>query len=116
MLASLSRLDGIRRIGLDNLSADDVGAFVREATEADASRELVAAIGELTDGTPLLVCELWRELVASDAIESSGAQVALARPMAGLRSPERIGELVDQRLSRLSPVTTILIELAAVTG
>ena len=40
----------------------------------------------------------------------------LARPIAELRSPERISELVDQRLSRLTPVTTMLIELAAVTG
>ncbi len=116
MLASLSRLDGIRRIGLDNLSADDLGAFVREATDADATTELVTAIDELTDGTPLLVCELWRELVASDAIAVSDAHATLARPIADLRSPERISELVDQRLSRLMPVTTMLIELAAVTG
>jgi DNA-binding SARP family transcriptional activator len=115
-LASLSRLDGVTRIALDNLTADDLGAFVRNATEADASAELVAAIGELTDGTPLLVCELWRELVESDGIAISDAYASLTRPAAELRSPERIGELVDQRLSRLSPVTVMLIELAAVTG
>jgi DNA-binding SARP family transcriptional activator len=116
MLASVSRLDSTHRIGLDNLSAKDVSEFVREATDADASAELVTAIGELTDGTPLLLCELWRELVASDAIAISDAHASLARPIAELRSPERISELVDQRLSRLLPVTTMLIELAAVTG
>jgi DNA-binding SARP family transcriptional activator len=115
-LASLSRLDGVTRIALANLTADELVAFVHDATQADASAELVAAIGELTDGTPLLVCELWRELVASDAVSICDANVSLTRPAAELRSPERISELVDQRLSRLSPVTGMLIEIAAVTG
>src|SRR5262249_16743162 len=111
-----SRLDGIRRIGLDNLTADDVGVFVREATDADATAELVAAIGELTDGTPLLVCELWRELVTSNAITVTKTHASLARPLADVRSPERIGDPGAQRLPRLSPVPVTVIEPAAVTG
>ena len=115
-LVELSRLDGVARVALGTLSADDVGAFVHDATGADASSQLVAAIGELTDGTPLLVCELWRELVAGDALEISDENVTLARPLAEVKGPERIGELVDHRVSRLSPEAGALIEFAAVTG
>jgi DNA-binding SARP family transcriptional activator len=115
-LANLSRLDGVTRIALDNLNADDVRAFVRGATDAEATAELVGAIGELTDGTPVLLCELWRDLVADRSIDVSEGRVSLVLSVSDLRGPERIRELVDQRLSRLSPVTGLLIELAAVTG
>jgi predicted ATPase/DNA-binding SARP family transcriptional activator len=115
-VADFSRLEGVQRVTLGSLSAADLGAFVREAANAEASDDLVAGIGELTDGTPLLVCELWRDLVAGNALEISDTHVTLARPLAEIRGPERIGELLEHRLSRLSPETRALIELAAVTG
>jgi len=115
-LADLSRLEGVSRLALGNLTSEEVGAFVRDSTDAEASAELVAAISELSDGTPLLLCELWRELVTSGAVEISDAQVSLARPVAELRGSQRIGELVEQRLSRLSPETSAMVEFAAVTG
>ena len=40
----------------------------------------------------------------------------LSRPVAEVRGPERIREVVQQRLSRLSPETSHMIELAAVAG
>src|SRR5262249_25455771 len=84
-LGELSRLSGVTRLALDRLSAEDVGAFVRDSTNAEASSELVAAMGELTDGTPLLLCELWRDLVANSAIDVSGGHVSLTLPPAELR-------------------------------
>ena len=53
-LADLLRLDAVSRIALRGLSTDDVGAFIKASTDADASAELTSAINELTDGTPLL--------------------------------------------------------------
>jgi DNA-binding SARP family transcriptional activator len=115
-LADLSRLDAVTRLALGNLSSDDVSVFVRDSTDAEASPELVAAIGELTDGTPLLLCELWRDLVAGGGVEISDARVRLVRPVAELRGSEQISELVGQRLSHLSAETNAMIEFAAVTG
>ena len=115
-LTDLSRLEGVTRLALGNLTDDDVDAFVRDSTDAEASAELVAAIGELSNGTPLLLCELWRELLASGAVEISNAHASLARPVAELRGSHRIDELVEQRLSRLSPGTAAMIELAAAIG
>ena len=66
-LADLSRLDASTRLALGGLSAEEMGAFVRASTDAEASAELTSALGELTDGTPLLLCELWRELRESGA-------------------------------------------------
>ena len=36
-LADLSRLDGVTRLSLGSLSADEVGAFIRASTDAEAS-------------------------------------------------------------------------------
>ena len=53
-LADLSRLDATTRLALGGLSAEEMGAFVRASSDTEASAELTSALGELTDGTPLL--------------------------------------------------------------
>ena len=87
-LADLSRLEGVTRLALGNLSDEEVGAFIRASTEAEASGELVSTIGELTSGTPLLLCELWRDLVAAGDVEVSHDGVRLSRPVG---EPARLG-------------------------
>src|SRR5262249_14835585 len=101
-LSTLARLDSVTRLALGNLSAEEVSAFIRGSTEADAPGELASAIGELTDGTPLLLCELWRELLESGTVEISHT-LRLTRPLAELPGPERVGDLVRQRVARLAP-------------
>src|SRR5262249_47938107 len=115
-LAELSRLDAVSRLALGGLTADEVGEFIEASADANASAELASAISELTDGTPLLVCELWRDLQETRAIDVSSTEVRLVRPVAELRGPERISDVVQQRLARLSPETNRMIELAAVAG
>jgi DNA-binding SARP family transcriptional activator len=115
-LADLARLDAVSRLRLGGLTADDIGAFVHASAEAEASPELASAIGALTDGTPLLVCELWRDLHETGGVELSDGGVRLSRPVAELRGPERIQQAVQQRLSRLSVDALRMTELAAVAG
>ena len=115
-LADLSRLDGMTRLSLGRLTDEEVGAFISASADAEAPGELASAIGELTGGTPLLLCELWRDLRESDAVEVSDTGVQLSRPIAELRGPERLRDVVRQRLSRLAPETAAMLELAAVTG
>jgi DNA-binding SARP family transcriptional activator len=115
-LADLSRLDSVNRIALGTLEDDDLLAFVRASTHGDASAGLLTAMRELTDGMPLLVCELWRDLVAGGALQTVDAQVRLLRPAGELRGPERVRELVAQRLTRLSKATREVVELAAAAG
>jgi DNA-binding SARP family transcriptional activator len=114
-LADLGRLDGTTRLPLGNLSGDEVSAFIRASTDAEPTAELAATIGELTDGTPLLLCELWRELTERGDLEVTQT-VRLTRPATELHGPERLGELVGQRLFRLAPGTVGVLELAAVSG
>ena len=66
--------------------------------------------------TPFLVCELWRALVETGAVEVVDGAIRLTRPLAELGTPESVREVVSQRLSRLAPATTDLLELAATAG
>ena len=115
-LADLSRLDAVTRVSLGGLSADEVGAFIRASTDAEATPELASELGELTDGTPLLLCELWRDLRDTGSVEVLDGSARLSRPVGELRGPERIRDLVRQRLSRLPPQTRAVVETAAVAG
>ena len=89
-LADLLRLDAVSRLALRGLSTEEVGAFIQASADAEASPELTSAISELTDGTPLLVCELWRDLRESAGVEVADGGVRLSRPVAEVRGPERI--------------------------
>jgi DNA-binding SARP family transcriptional activator/tetratricopeptide (TPR) repeat protein len=115
-LVDLSRLDAVRRLALTGLTRDEVAELIEASADAEATPELASAISELTDGSALLVCELWRDLRESGALERSADGLQLSRPAAELRGPRRIHESVQQRLSRLSPETRGMIELAAVVG
>ncbi len=118
-LADLRRSDDVVRLRLAGLSGDEVAQFVRSAAGGDLGpelRELADAVHDLTKGNPFLVCELWRAFVETGAVELSGGTVRLTRPPAEIGSPESVREVVSQRLSRLSPVTTDLLELGATAG
>ena len=71
---------------------------------------------ELTDGNAFLVCELWRTLLETGAVELTGGAIRVHRSPVELGSPESVREVVSQRLSRLAPRTTDLLELAATAG
>src|SRR5262249_52616159 len=108
-LADLRRSEDIVRLRLDGLSSDEVGEFVRRATGGELGpelRELAVAIRALTQGNPFLVCELWRALIETNAVESVGGAFRVVRPPAQLGSPESVREVVSQRLARLQPRTS----------
>jgi DNA-binding CsgD family transcriptional regulator/tetratricopeptide (TPR) repeat protein len=117
-LAELRRHD-IVRLRLAGLSADEVAEFVRRAGGGELGpepRELARVVRDLTDGNPFLVCELWRALIETGTVELGDGTIRVTRPPAELGSPESVREVVSQRLSRLAPRTTDLLELAATAG
>ncbi len=117
-LADLRRYD-VARLRLAGLSGEDVAEFVRLAGGGEPGsepRELTRAIRDLTEGNPFLVCELWRALVETGAVELEDGEIRVTRSPAELGSPESVREVVSQRLSRLAPRTTDLLEVAATAG
>jgi DNA-binding CsgD family transcriptional regulator/tetratricopeptide (TPR) repeat protein len=118
-LADLRRSEEVVRLRLSGFSGEEVGEFVRRAAGDDLSPELDALAGQLHDltgGNAFLVCELWRALIETHAVDTTGGVVRVIRPPAELESPESVREVVRRRLARLAPRTSDLLELAAVAG
>ncbi len=118
-LADLHRADDVVRLRLAGLSGEEVTEFVRRVAggEFDAELdELAHTIAEITEGNPFLISELWRALVETQAVELVDGSLRLTRPVDELATPKSVREVVNQRLSRLGPRTTDLLELAATAG
>ena len=116
-LADLRRSEAVVRLRLGGLSDAEVTEFVRRAAGGDVGPpELARTIAELTDGNAFLVCELWRALVETGAVEVTDGHVRLTRPLGELGTPESVREVVSQRLARLAPRTTDVLELMATAG
>ena len=118
-LADLRRSDDVVRLRLAGLSDAEVSEFVRHAAEEDVGAgpsELAGAISELTGGNAFLVCELWRALVETQHLEVVDGVIRLTGPLTELGTPESVREVVSQRLSRLEPRTTDVLELTATAG
>jgi DNA-binding CsgD family transcriptional regulator/tetratricopeptide (TPR) repeat protein len=115
-LVDVYRTEGVVRLRLGGLSADEIAEFVHLTTGAEPSPGLTSAVAELTGGNAFLLTELWRDLVDSEAIEVGGNTVRLARPADELGAPTTVREVVSQRVSGLSPDANELLALAAVAG
>ncbi|MBI5105884.1 MAG: AAA family ATPase [Solirubrobacterales bacterium] len=117
-LAGLRRSEDVVRLRLGGLSGTEVDEFVRRAADGEVAGEpdLARAIADLTGGNPFLVCELWRALIETGALERDGDAMHLRRPPAELGTPESVREVVSRRLARLDPATGDLLELAATAG
>jgi len=118
-LADLRRAEGVVRMRLSGLSGAEVSDLVSRAAGSDPDAELgelAETIHDLTGGNAFLVCELWRALLETGIVEVSGGEVRVTRSLSELGTPESVHEVVGQRLSRLAPKTTDLLELAAVAG
>jgi DNA-binding CsgD family transcriptional regulator len=118
-LADLRRSDDVVRLRLGALSDAEVGEFVQRAAEGRLGPDgpdVARAIAELTGGNAFLVCELWRALLETSVIEMVDGTVRLTDPLAALGTPESVREVVSERLTRLAPATTELLELASAVG
>ena len=117
-LVDLRRSEDVVRLHLTGLSGEEISEFVRRASGAETAGlpELAAAIEKLTEGNAFLVTELWRTLLDSGALVVEDGRARLTQPPDQLGSPQSVREVVSQRLSRLAPQTTELLEVAAIVG
>ncbi len=120
-LADLRRSENVLRMRLSGLTGEEISDLVSRAAggagEPDPMLDdLAAAIHDLTGGNAFLVCELWRDLAETGVVEVAAGRVTMTAPLSELGTPDSVGEVVSQRLARLPPQTTEVLELAAVAG
>ena len=112
LLAQLSRSPPFSRLALTGLESDDMGLFVRESGGENASKELIEAIHSHTEGNPLFLSEVVRLLEEQNTFNApsgTGTHIVL-----GL--PQRVIEVIGQRLNQLSADCVDALTMAAAIG
>src|SRR5277367_2159459 len=120
VLSDVRRLQGVQRIGLHGLGADEVAEIMSAAAghelEADGV-ELAAQIAAETDGNPFFVGEILRGLTESGALafDEAGGRWHIDSS-AGIVLPESVREVIERRVERLGEQSLEALRLAAVVG
>jgi hypothetical protein len=119
VLADLRREAGIERIALRGLDENGVVGFVT-AVAGHALDEshlaLARLIGRDTEGSPLFISEILRNLTESGAITREGERWMIRGDIRNLGIPEGVKDAIGRRLSRLSNETNKILSLASVIG
>jgi DNA-binding CsgD family transcriptional regulator len=110
VIAGLHRLDGVRRLDLAPLTADDIAEYLA-CQVPDQSRQVrraAALLRDQTGGNPFFLRELWRDLAGCGGL-------ANIRP-GTFAAPQSVRDALEHRLARLASGHQETIELAAVIG
>ena len=120
VLADLRAVEGVQRIALRGLGADEVAqimtAVAGHELEEDG-RQLAGEIAEETDGNPFFVGEILRGLSESGALvfDEATGRWHVDRSM-GLALPESVREVIERRVERLGGEALEVLRHAAVIG
>jgi len=119
LLADLRRETEVERIALRGLDDEGVAALMSAAAghELDgAGIALAHTIRRETEGSPLFVGEILRNLTESGVLFREAERWTYHGEIASLGIPEGVKEAIGRRLSRLSEQTNKVLSLASVIG
>jgi len=109
-IADLYRLDGVRRLDLPGLSADEVAQYLvaEGGLPVRRAREYATVLRDQTGGNPFFLRETWRDLV--------GRSGATSVRSLGPHAPVSVRETLQRRLARMASQEREVLETAAVLG
>jgi class 3 adenylate cyclase len=120
LLADLHREQGVQRLKLTGLEAEDVLALMEAVAGQDMEedgRELAREITRETAGNPFFAGELLRHLTESGAIaHEDGGRWRLVGEVSDLGLPQSVREVVGRRVERLGADARTALGAAAVIG
>jgi class 3 adenylate cyclase len=120
LLADLHREQGVQRLKLTGLEAEDVLALMEAVAGQDMEeegRELAREITRETAGNPFFAGELLRHLTESGAIvQEDGGRWRLVGEVSDLGLPQSVREVVGRRVERLGADARTALSAAAVIG
>jgi DNA-binding SARP family transcriptional activator/tetratricopeptide (TPR) repeat protein len=111
-LADLRRERMVSQIDVGGLTDRETSELVRILTGEAPSRALTRALHDETEGNPLFVSEIVRNLAEAGVRVSDAGSGELQR--VGL--PEGVKQVIARRLARLSPPATEWLRVASVIG
>ena len=120
VLADLRRSEGVERIRLSGLGADEVAELVAAAAGHELDADGLALAGGLsteTGGNPFFVGEILRNLIESGAITFDETARRWSVDEVAMSSlPESVREVVEHRIDRLGEHGREALTIAAVIG
>ncbi len=120
VLADLRRIEGVERIAVPGLGADEVAELLSAAAGHELDADALALAGELateTGGNPFFVGEILRSLIESGAITFDEGAGRWSVDMAAVASlPESVREVIERRIDRLGEGGREVLRVAAVIG
>ena len=122
VLADLRREQGILGFELTvlrGLDDDGVVAFVTAVAGHaldEAQLAIAKAIGRNTEGSPLFLGEMLRNLRETGAAFCAGERWKISSDLRALGIPDGLKDIIGRRLSRLSPGTSKVLSFASVVG
>ncbi len=120
LLADLHREQGVQRLKLTGLEAEDVLALMEAVAGQDMEeegRELAREITRETAGNPFFAGELLRHLTESGAIvHEDGGRWRLVGEASDLGLPQSVREVIGRRVERLGADARTALSAAAVIG
>ncbi len=120
VLADLRAIEGVQRVALDGLGADEVAqlmtAVAGHELEPDAV-ELAAQIAGETNGNPFFVGEIVRGLSESGGLvfEQASGRLSIDTSIP-IALPESVREVIERRIERLGDEAREVLTEAAVIG
>jgi DNA-binding SARP family transcriptional activator/tetratricopeptide (TPR) repeat protein len=111
-VADLRREDLLQTLEIGGLNERETADLVRQRAGEAPSRVFARALYEETEGNPLFIEEIVRNLVHAGV----SARNATASDLQGLALPEGIKQLIARRLDRLGGTTVEMLRAAAVIG
>jgi DNA-binding CsgD family transcriptional regulator len=114
VLPRLHRDRPVTMLRLDNLSVADVAHLV-ELSHGAASPDLAAYLHARSDGHPLFLVELLRDLIERGLLPRD-AEDRLLPPTHEVQAPELLQHLVGHRIARLGVEAETLLSVASVVG
>ena len=106
----------LTQLTLGPLSDDETAEVVRSVAGGPLPTELERRIVQKAEGNPFFTEEITRTLVEEGYLLRSDGQVRLTRPVADIRMPGTVEELIGARLDRLGPQAKRVVQVAAVLG
>jgi DNA-binding SARP family transcriptional activator len=107
-VTELAREPVTRTVTLAGLAEEEVGQFIERTAGHHATKEVVAAIHEETEGNPLFVGEVVRLLATEGNIADAEAS--------GMAIPQSVRDVIVRRLRHLSEECNRVLVLASVLG
>lgn len=120
VLADLRSVEGVQRIALRGLDADEVAELMTAVAGHELEQdgfELAAQIAAETDGNPFFVGEILRGLSESGAVvfDEAAGRWSVDRA-AEIALPESVREVIERRVERLGEEALEVLRHAAVIG